>query len=83
MIMNDTVLVLAGLEEQVSRYNQMFTHQQAIQAPILIIGGGRVGRATARALIAQNLDYRIVEKLPQRLMNSEDAEAQFLTRYKI
>lgn len=71
LITEKTILVLAGLEEQISQYNHVFTIQQSIQAPILIIGGGRVGRATAQALIAQNLDYRIVEKLPKRILNSD------------
>jgi Trk K+ transport system NAD-binding subunit len=34
---------------------------------VVIIGGGRVGRAAGRALVEQGLDYRIVEQLPERI----------------
>jgi len=34
---------------------------------VVILGGGRVGRATARALAAREVDYRIVEVLPERI----------------
>ncbi|MDX5477422.1 MAG: TrkA family potassium uptake protein, partial [Cyclobacteriaceae bacterium] len=41
------------------------------KAPIVILGGGRVGRATGRALEARGIDYRIVEKDPSRIKNAE------------
>jgi Trk K+ transport system NAD-binding subunit len=34
---------------------------------VIIIGGGRVGRATALALQRRGIDYRIVEQLPERI----------------
>ncbi len=62
-----TVLVLAGSEAQVKKYNATFHVEREIKAPVLILGGGRVGRATGRALEARNLDYRIVEKDASRV----------------
>ncbi|PJF45449.1 MAG: potassium transporter TrkA, partial [Candidatus Thermofonsia Clade 3 bacterium] len=35
--------------------------------PVVIIGGGRVGRAAGRALAERGMDYRIVELLPERV----------------
>ncbi len=61
------VLVMAGSAEQIERYNQRFCPAASVGAPILIIGGGRVGRAAGRALTQQGLDYRIVELLPERV----------------
>jgi Trk K+ transport system NAD-binding subunit len=36
-------------------------------APVLILGGGRVGRAVGRALAEREIPYRIVEKDPARI----------------
>src|SRR5690606_16460253 len=37
------------------------------EAPVVILGGGRVGRAAALALASRGIDYRIVEKDPSRV----------------
>jgi voltage-gated potassium channel len=66
-----TVLVLAGKAAQIQQYNALYAHECQINAPILIIGGGRVGRAVGEALTERGLDYRIVEKMPERVRNSE------------
>ncbi len=65
------VLVLAGSAAQIARFNQLFCAEEPNDAPVVIIGGGRVGRATGQALAAQGLDYRIVELLPERMRNPE------------
>jgi voltage-gated potassium channel len=65
------VLVMAGSAEQIERYNQHFCPTTPAVDPILIIGGGRVGRAAGRALTQQGLDYRIVELLPERVRDPE------------
>jgi Trk K+ transport system NAD-binding subunit len=39
------------------------------------LGGGRVGRATGRALAARNVDYRIIEKDPLRIKNIKNSIA--------
>jgi len=71
LINKNTVLVLAGSSKQIELYNKHFCVKKPKTAPLLIIGGGRVGRATGRALIARGLDYRIVEKLADRVLNEE------------
>jgi voltage-gated potassium channel len=63
----DTVLLLAGTREQLDAYDREFAHEAVTPAFAVIIGGGRVGRAVARALREQHIDYRIVEKLPARV----------------
>ncbi|MEZ4728900.1 MAG: NAD-binding protein [Caldilineaceae bacterium] len=67
----NTALVMAGSAEQIACYNHRFCSVERVAAPVLIIGGGRVGRATGRALAAQGLDYRIVELLPERIRDPE------------
>lgn len=66
-----SVLLLAGSEEQLRRYDELFCIYHVSGAPVIIIGGGRVGRATARALAEREVDYRIVESLPERIRDPE------------
>ncbi len=66
-----TALVLAGSAEQIERYNHLYCPTEQADTPVLIIGGGRVGRATGNALAAQGVDYRIVELMPERIRDSE------------
>lgn len=59
-----TVLLLAGSTGQLENYDKQFGHFQNHRAPVLILGGGRVGCAAAQALEERNIDYRIIEKDP-------------------
>ncbi len=62
-----TVLVMAGSQEQLNMYDQMFCIYHRADAPVVIIGGGRVGRSIARALAQRNVDFRIIERLSERI----------------
>jgi len=57
-----TVLLLAGSADQLGEYDKKFGRDKKHQAPVLILGGGRVGRAAADALGERNIDCRIIEK---------------------
>jgi Trk K+ transport system NAD-binding subunit len=70
-IHDNTVLVLAGSKEHLFRYDELFCIYNVSAAPVIILGGGRVGRATARALKRRGVDYRIVEMLPERIRDPE------------
>jgi len=61
-ISKKSILVLAGTQLQVERYNELFCIYNINSAPIMIIGGGRVGRALGQAMKERELDYRIIEK---------------------
>ena len=65
-----TVLLLAGSADQFSDYDKKFGREKEHQAPVLILGGGRVGRAAGDALMERNIDYRIIEK-KQKLIEDE------------
>jgi Trk K+ transport system NAD-binding subunit len=71
VIDDNTVLVLAGSEEHLSRYDETFRTYSVAAAPVVILGGGRVGRATAEALALRDVDYRIVEVLPELIRDPE------------
>ena len=71
VIHDNTVLVLAGAKEHFDRYNEIYLIYNVSVDPVLIIGGGRVGRATASALEDRGMDYRIVEQLSGRVPDPE------------
>ena len=62
MITENTVLVLAATEEQLYRYNSLFAIYNQSSNPVIIIGSGRVGRSTARALSDREVDYCVLER---------------------
>ena len=65
-----TVLLLAGSAEQFNAFDEKFGRGKKYQAPVLILGGGRVGRAVAAALRERDIDYRIIEK-KQKLIGKD------------
>lgn len=67
LLTTGTVLVLVGLEADIAGYNQLYYHNSVNKEPVVIIGGGRVGRAAGRALLSRGLEYRIVERAPERI----------------
>jgi len=66
-----TVLVLAGSSEQLDRFTELTAIYNLQDAPVLILGGGRVGRAAAQALRERDIDYRIVEKAADRVKDPD------------
>jgi len=66
----NTMLILAGTEADLDRYNDMFCLGETTTALVVIIGGGRVGRAVGQVLASKGLDYRIVERNPARIRSA-------------
>jgi len=62
LIHSTSVLVLAGSEEQFEKYDEFAGGFNISSAPVLILGGGRVGHSAAQALAQRGIAYRIVEK---------------------
>jgi Trk K+ transport system NAD-binding subunit len=62
LIAPESVLLIAGTQEQLASFDAAFGRPAELPAFVVIIGGGRVGLAAARALDEQGVDYRIVEK---------------------
>jgi Trk K+ transport system NAD-binding subunit len=69
VIEQTSVLVMAGSPNQIREFDSRCRKDtpDMSAAHVVIIGGGRVGRATALALKRRNIDYRIVEQLPDRI----------------
>lgn len=59
-----TALVLAGTEEQLALFSELMVIYSVPDAPVLILGGGRVGRAVAAAMEEREVPWRIVEQNP-------------------
>ncbi len=68
---SNTVLVLAGSREQLESYNEIYGIYNLSFHPVLILGGGRVGKAAAQALQESEIDYRIVERSARIAENRE------------
>lgn len=71
MITHNTVLVLAGSKDQLQQYDDFYCIYHMAGTPVLIIGGGRIGRAVGNSLAAREIDYRIVEMNPERIRDPE------------
>lgn len=82
----NTVLILAGSADQLARYDEHFGVPRDIDAPVVIIGGGRVGRAAGRLLEKAGIAYKIVEQRPERIrdparyVEGDAAELEILRR---
>jgi Trk K+ transport system NAD-binding subunit len=64
-IESSTVLVFAGSEKQLAAYDNYVEETHPVNAPVLILGGGRVGKAAAIALQEEGIAYRIIDKNPR------------------
>lgn len=71
VISDRTVLVLAGSVEQLRKYDELVSIYHVSDKPVIIIGAGRVGRAAAKSLKERHIDYRIIDKNPDRIRNKE------------
>jgi Trk K+ transport system NAD-binding subunit len=70
-INSTTVLLLAGSSEQLKKYDEIFCIYETTNAPVLILGGGRVGRAAAETLEERHVAFKIVEKNPKFIKTNE------------
>lgn len=70
-IQKHTVLVMAGKVDQLRNYDELFGIYHSDDKPVIIIGGGRVGLATAKSLEDRRMDYVIVERDRTRLRDPE------------
>lgn len=75
----DTVLaphsvpVVVGSEDQITDLDALFVIYPSNENPVLVIGGGKVGAAAARALRARNVRVTIVDKDADAVQNLADS----------
>lgn len=62
LIHSTSILMLAGSEEHFRKYDDFIGSSRTFAAPVVILGGGRVGQAAATMLAERGIAYCIVEK---------------------
>jgi len=62
LIDSSTILLLAGSEEHFRQYDEFIGRHRTFAAPVVILGGGRVGQAAADTLSERGIDFKVVEK---------------------
>jgi voltage-gated potassium channel len=62
-----TVLILSGTPEQLEAYDSVFAATQDTERPVVVVGGGRVGRQVGRSLEQVGIPHRIVEQRADRI----------------
>jgi Trk K+ transport system NAD-binding subunit len=68
-----SVPVVVGTDEQIAELNELLVIYDANYEPVLVLGGGRVGRAAARALRRDGLRVHLIERRPELLGRIGDA----------
>lgn len=66
LIQRGMMLLVAGTRDQLAGFDRDHSLPPFAPMPVIIIGAGRVGRATARILASMGFDYRFIEKFPGR-----------------
>lgn len=62
-----TTLIIAATKKDLDTYDAQFRDPLEPESPVLILGGGRVGRAAAKELDKTGVPYTIVENVPGRV----------------
>ena len=70
-IKSESVLIMAGSPEQLRTYDEYMAIYRANDNPVIIVGAGRVGRGIADAFEERGLDYRIIDKNPERIKEDD------------
>jgi voltage-gated potassium channel len=71
VITKKSILVIAGLQSHIDRYNELFCIYNISSAPILIMGGGSVGSSLGQVLKEREIDFRIIEKSRALILNDK------------
>jgi Trk K+ transport system NAD-binding subunit len=68
-----STLLLAGTADQIRQFDGHLAKSTGdSDGPVLVLGGGRVGVAVARALEKRGMDFRLVEKDPELVPTDDE-----------
>lgn len=86
----NSVVILVGTEKQVSALDELLVIYDVNANPLLVIGGGKVGRSAASALKSSGISVNIVERdeslkekigdIPDKLIIGNAADANILKK---
>jgi Trk K+ transport system NAD-binding subunit len=62
VIHHSSTLLLSGSAEHFRKYDDFVGSSRTFSAPVVILGGGRVGQAAADTLAERSIEYCVVEK---------------------
>jgi Trk K+ transport system NAD-binding subunit len=65
LLSDHSVPVVVGTEDQITALDALFVIYQTGDAPVLVIGGGNVGRAVSEALRSRGASVTILEQNPE------------------
>lgn len=65
----NTTLLLAGTSDQLAAYDDEYAVPGTGDDPMVVIGGGRVGRAACAAFAAAGRPYKIIEQRADRIVD--------------
>ena len=68
-ITEDMTLLLSGSRENLEAYDREIHTRDLVPSFAVIIGGGRVGRATSRHLSAAGIDHKVVDMATDRVQD--------------
>jgi Trk K+ transport system NAD-binding subunit len=74
IIQHDSVLVLAGSEENLAAYDEVYSFYHICKLtgePVLIVGSGRVGDTIVEQFKERKIPYLVIEKNPRRLQDEQ------------
>jgi len=76
---DSSVAVLVGTEDQIASLDALFVIYEPNENPVLVIGGGKVGRACMRALKQRDVPVHVLERDPKlRPLLSQIADQVFI-----
>ncbi len=71
IISERSVLVLAGSQDQIDQYNEIFCIYNISVGEVIIIGGGVVGKTLGKTLEEKEISYKIIEKNPDKAISDK------------
>jgi voltage-gated potassium channel len=78
VIPEDGVMVVAGTPAQISALNRLLPQSGAPPAPVLVIGAGKVGQATALSLKSRGVPVHVIDRQEEALRNlASDVDRTF------
>jgi len=66
------ILIIAGSRQDLNDYDTQFQNPQKLEGPVLVLGGGRVGRAVAETFEQSQAAYTVVEQVASRVPSHLD-----------
>lgn len=75
---DETTVIIAASEQDLAAYEARFCDEQEPESSVLILGGGRVGRAAAEEFHRMGVPFTIVENVPGRVpsrLNAVEGDA--------